>query len=94
MIDWSKLLIRTNRPDIHEMLGYWQWLIGRDMHPLVMNKFGDWFLADPTGRVHWLDLLEGTCKPVADSVEKFEQLMLEPDSLDSWFLLGWCNSLH
>ena len=50
MIDWSRILIRTDRPDTLEMLGYWEWLIGRDMHPLVMTKFGDWFLADPQGR--------------------------------------------
>jgi hypothetical protein len=58
MLDWNRLLIRTNRPDTPEMLGCWEWLIGRDKHPLVMTKFGDWFLADPEGRVHWLDLLE------------------------------------
>jgi hypothetical protein len=38
MVDWSRLLIRTDRPDTPEMLGYWEWLIGRDMHPLVMTK--------------------------------------------------------
>ena len=47
MVDWTRLLIRTDRPDTPEMLGYWEWLIGRDFHPLVMTKFGDWFLADP-----------------------------------------------
>jgi Domain of unknown function (DUF1851) len=94
MIDWSRLLIRTDRPDTLEMLGYWEWLIGRDMQPLVMTKFGDWFLADPQGHVHYLDLLEGACKQVADSVTEFEQLMAQRDQLMNWFVLPWCYRLH
>jgi hypothetical protein len=94
MVNWSRLLIRTNRPDVAEMLGCWEWLIGRDKHPLVMTKFGDWFLADPEGRVHWLDVLEGTCKPVAGSVAEFEQLMVQEEQLDLWFMLPWCYRLH
>lgn len=94
MVDWSRLLIRTDHPDTPQMLGRWEWLIGRDKHPLVMTKFGDWFLADPQGRVHWLDLLEGTCTQVADSVAAFEQLMVQQEQLDSWFMLPWCYRLH
>jgi hypothetical protein len=94
MVDWGRLLIRTDGPDTPEILGYWEWLIGRDLHPLVMTKFGDWFLADPEGRVHRLELLTGTCNRVADSVEEFEQLMVQPDNLESWFLLPWCYALH
>jgi hypothetical protein len=94
MVDSSKLLIRTNRPDTPDMLRCWEWLIGRDKHPLVMTKFGDWFLVDPEGRVHWLDLMEGTCTRVADSVAAFQQLMVEEKQLDNWFLLGWCYRLH
>ncbi|MBN9524280.1 DUF1851 domain-containing protein [bacterium] len=94
MADWGRLLIRTNRPDIAEMLGCWEWLIGRDKHPLVMTKFGDWFLADADGQVHWLDVLEGTCKPVAGSVAEFERLMAEEEQLDLWLMLPWCYRLH
>ncbi len=94
MIDWSLILIRTDRPDAAEMLSHWEWLIGADKHPLVMTKFGDWFLADADGRVHWLDLLEGACNPVAASVEEFQQLMVTEEKLDEWFMLPWCRRLH
>jgi hypothetical protein len=94
MLDWGRLLIRTDRPDTSEMLGCWEWLVGRDKHPLVMTKFGDWFLADPQGQVHWLDLLEGTCTRVAASVAEFEQLMVQRDRLLNWFMLPWCYRLH
>jgi hypothetical protein len=94
MIDWSRLLIRTNRADTPQLLDCWEWLIGRDKHPLVMTKFGDWFLADPERRVHWLDLLEGTCTQVADSVAAFEQLMVQEEELDLWFMLPLCYRLH
>jgi hypothetical protein len=94
MVDWSRLLIRTDRPDTPEMLGCWEWLVGRGMHPLVMTKFGDWFLADPQGQVHWLDLLEGTCTRVAASVAEFEQLIVQRDPLINWFMLPWCYRLY
>jgi len=94
MIDWSRLLIRTDRPGTREMLGCWEWLVGRDMHPLVMTKFGDWFLADPQEHVHWLSLLEGTCTQVANSVAMFQQLMVQQEQLNRWFLLPWCYRLH
>jgi hypothetical protein len=51
-------------------------------------------LSDPQGAVHWLDLLEGTCKPVAGSIEEFQQLMVQREQLDSWFVLPWCYRLH
>ncbi len=51
-------------------------------------------LADPAGRVHYLDLLEGTCTQVAESVPEFEQLMLQPDKLDTWFMLVFCDALY
>jgi hypothetical protein len=94
MIEWGKLLIRTDRPDTPEMLGYWAWLVGADMHPLVLSKFGDWFLADPEGRVHWLELIGGTFSRVAESVEEFERLMEQPENLRRWFLPGWCYALY
>jgi hypothetical protein len=94
VVDWSRLLIRTDRPDTPEMLACWEWLVGPDMHPLVMTKFGDWFLADPQGQVHWLDLLEGDCKRVAASVAEFKQLMMQKNQLLHWFVLPWCYRLY
>jgi hypothetical protein len=94
MIDWSKLLIRTDRPDTAEMLELWEWLIGREMHPLVMSKFGDWFLTDPEGQVHWLNVVEGSCTQVADTVEDWQIQMMLEGPLDLWFLPQWCYRLH
>lgn len=94
MGDWDRLLIRTDRPDTPEMLACWEWLVGPDMHPLVMTKFGDWFLADPAGRVHWLDLLVGSCSQVADAVEEWQRLTAEEEQQNSWFMLPWCYRLH
>jgi hypothetical protein len=28
------------------LLGHWAWLLDQPYHPLVMSKFGDWFLLD------------------------------------------------
>ncbi len=94
MVDWSRLLIRTDRPNTPKLLGCWEWLIGRDRHPLVMTKFGDWFLASPDGQVYYLDLIEGTCSQIANSISEFERMMLELDKLDSWFMLAFCDALY
>jgi len=94
MGDWDRLLIRTDRPDTPEMLACWEWLVGQDMRPLVMTKFGDWFLIDPAGRVHWLDLLEGSCSQVADSVADWQRLTAQEEQQNSWFMLPWCYRLH
>jgi hypothetical protein len=94
MLDWNQLLIRTDTPDVSEMLRDWEWLIGTDKHPLVMTKFGDWFLADPEGHVLWLDVMSGTCKQVAESVSEFGPMMIRTENLDHWFFLPWCYRLH
>jgi hypothetical protein len=93
MGDWSRLLIRTDRPDTAEMLACWEWLVGPNMRPLVMTMFGDWFLVDQVGRVHWLDLLEGSCSKVAESVVEWQQLTAQEEHQDSWFMLPWCERL-
>lgn len=94
MIDWSKLLIRTSEVNSGRLLGYWDWLLEDPYHPLVLSKFGDWFLMDSEGGVHWLDLLEGDLVEVAPTVEAFRKLMTQPDQLDEWFLPAWCEALH
>jgi len=53
-----------------------------------MTKFGDWVFVDPTGRVSFLNLLDGNLCQVASSVAEYNQLKGTPDKQSNWFLDG------
>ncbi len=92
-MDWNRLLIRTADVDAPRLLGFWSWLLREPYHPLVLSKFGDWFLMDRAGRVHWLDLLEGSLTEVAPSGPAFQGRLADPAHVDDWFLPGWVDAL-
>src|SRR5437762_3538150 len=49
-------------------------LFSRNTPQSLMTAFGDLFLRDDEGRVHFLDLMAGEFKPVADSQDEFDRL--------------------
>ncbi len=57
-----------------------------DFTPLLMTAFGDLFLRDHSDRIHFLDLMSGEFKQVADSQEDFERLCEDRERRRSWFL--------
>jgi len=62
-----------------------------------MTAFGDLFLRDKSGRVHFLDLMAGEFKPVAESQEEFDQLCDDREHRRNWFVgflfTGVCKKL-
>jgi len=74
-------------------LSYWRWLLEKDFHPIVMTAFGDWFLLDQDGSVHFLDLVAGKLSKVAESGEQFKRIMGRPKNLDQWFMAEVVQSL-
>ena len=86
MPTWEQLLIRTADIDCPRLLSYWRWLLQKDYHPIVMTAFGDWFLLDDDGSVHFLDLVAGKLSKAADTGEEFKQVMGRPEKLDEWFM--------
>ena len=86
MVNWNELLIRTTDIDAARLLAEWDWLLGGQYHPVVMTAFGDWFLQDDEGRIHFLDLVAGKLTKVADSGEAFRDAMKTPEKLDEWFI--------
>jgi hypothetical protein len=59
-----------------------------------MNRFGDWFLASPTGVVWRLDILAGTFGIVAGSEAEFESRRSRDDELLDWFQDGMVLALY
>jgi hypothetical protein len=94
MATWEQLLIRTTDLDCQQLLSYWRWLLKKDYHAVVMTAFGDWFLADQDGSVHFLDLVAGSLSKVAESGGEFKQAMALPEKLDEWFMAGLVQSLR
>ena len=93
MPTWEQLLIRTTGIDCQRLLSYWRWLLEKDYHPIVMTAFGDWFLADQDGSVHFLDLVAGSLSKVAESGDEFKRVMGQPENLDQWFMAEVVQSL-
>ena len=82
----SHLTIRTDGLPFDEMLSDWRWLVSPDFTPVLMTAFGDLFLRDKSGRVHFLDLMAGEFKPVAESQEEFDRLCDDRERRRSWFV--------
>lgn len=93
MPTWEQLLIRTADIDCPRLLSYWRWLLQKDYHPIVMTAFGDWFLLDDDGSVHFLDLVAGKLSKAAETGDEFKQVMGRPEKLDEWFMAGLVESL-
>jgi hypothetical protein len=93
MATWEQLLIRTTNIDCQRLLSDWQWLLHKDFHPVAMSAFGDWFLMDHEGSVHFLDLVCGQLTKVADSGDEFKRAMSLPEKLDEWFMAELVQAL-
>lgn len=71
--------------DTGAMLEFWRWLVPESYRPLFATALGDLFLADPTGRVLWLDVGTGELQEVAATAAEFNRAVATPESNDLWF---------
>jgi hypothetical protein len=70
----AHLLANTDGIDVNALLSDWRWLVPENLKPTVTTAFGDLFLCDNAGKVHFLDTLYGELKQIANSQAEFEQL--------------------
>jgi hypothetical protein len=68
------------------LLREWKWLTSEEFSLLAVNAFGDLFLQDVGGRVHWLDVTNGTIFLIATSTAKFRQAAKTAAKRKDWFL--------
>jgi hypothetical protein len=57
----------------NELLADWRWLVREENTPILATAFGDLFLRDSEGRIHFLDLLCGELKLVAETEAGFSE---------------------
>jgi hypothetical protein len=71
-LTWADLLIEEiPSDDFERWMGNWSSIVGGQIAPAFMSKFGMWFLRRPEGHVEMLDVFTGTVEQVADSYEAF-----------------------
>lgn len=69
-----------------ELLEDWAWLCEKPCELIAMTSFGDMFLRDETGGVHFLDLVSGKLSGIASSVTEFQQLVADKEKQRQRFL--------
>ena len=92
--NWTQLLIPLTEIDVPHVLGHWAWLVDRPVKPLMLNRFGDWFLELPGGGVFRLDILEGTLDQLCSTVDEFHERRVQDDALLDWFQDGMVYAVY
>src|SRR5207245_8042888 len=80
----AHLTITTDGLSFDSLLSDWRWLVQPSFAPVLMTVFGDLFLRDEAGRVHFLDLMAGEFKQVATSQEEFDRLCDDREQRRNW----------
>lgn len=83
------LTIPLSGLDTETLLRDWRWLVPTQFTPIQMSKFGDWFFSDLSGRVHYLDLIEGELRQIAPSIREYNHLKDVAEMRSEWFLDGF-----
>ena len=68
------------------LLADWRWLVSENFTPILMTAFGDLFLRDDSGRIHFLDLMAGEFKEVSASQDEFDRVCEDGEQRKTWFL--------
>src|SRR5258708_21218149 len=71
------LTIPLSGLDTEALLRDWRWLVPSEFTPVQMSKFGHWFFSDPGGRMHYLDLIEGDLRQIAQSIGEYNRWLSE-----------------
>lgn len=79
------LIVPFDGIDTDRMLEFWRWLIPETHRPLFATALGDLFLAEPTGRIMWLDIGGGRLENVAENEAEFRTVVTDPEKFGYWF---------
>jgi hypothetical protein len=85
-ITWNELTVAPGTPTQDDLLSEWRWLLGDGYQIVLVSSLGDLFLADATGRIHWLDTGAGQLTEIAASLDEFQRLSQQPANANQWFV--------
>src|SRR5436190_7230937 len=81
----ANLAIPLDGLDTTRLLADWRWLVPQDYVPIHLSKFGHWFFCSPDGRIHHLNIIEGSLLQVAKSRAQFEAMKGDEQIRNEWF---------
>jgi hypothetical protein len=84
-LTWDDLTINPKGLDFEELMESWRWLVDASFAPVLLSALGDFFLQDASGAVYWLDTAWGRLTKVADNLEEFHRLRVDPANAREWF---------
>jgi hypothetical protein len=71
---------------VERLLLEWKWLVPGEFGLLAVSAFGDLFLGDVRGDVHWLNITSGKISRIAHSEQEFRDSATELSKKKEWFL--------
>ncbi len=94
-LTWADLLIDDVSADsFQQWLLPWSPVIGGQVAPAFMSKFGTWFLRRPKGHVEMLDVFTGEVVRVSDTYEQFVGDVNDPTWQEAYLLSPLVFQLH
>jgi hypothetical protein len=72
----------------------WNWLLKKPHKLIAMTAFGDMFLQDEEGRVHFLDLVSGELESAAVSTAELQTLVTQSENRQRWFLMNLLTEIE
>ncbi len=86
-------VIALDGADWATALAPWQDTLPQNFTLWLVNKFGDPFIVDGNGAVHWLPLDQGALVSVAASRDNFASLVDQGSNFNEWFLAPLVDQL-
>ena len=80
------LTIQIEGLQFESLLADWRWLVNGTFIPVHMTVFGDLFFTGDNGGIHFLDLMGGEFKQVAETQGSFDELCNDREHRRVWFI--------
>jgi hypothetical protein len=85
-VTWNELVVDRTTIAVDGLLDSWRWLVDASCQVILIGTLGDLFVQNAIGQVFWLDTGWGQLTQVAETADAFQQLLLQPENLDQWFV--------
>lgn len=80
------LTINISNYNPKDLIKDWRWLVGKRKIPVLVSVMGDMFLQDPKdGTIHFLSFVDGKITKIADSGDKFSDLLSDKNFVINYF---------
>lgn len=89
--DLSKSLDKVNTTDL---LAAWKWRTGEIRSVVIVTLLGDAFFLGADKAVYWLQTDVGDLTMVAASLEEFDEMLTDEETVEDWFLTPVLEELH